>query len=427
MSGRRIPQSSRLGDLVLAIGLALLALAEIWWPGGFVATGQSRATRDVLVPTALAMTLPLALRHRWPLATVLVVFGAAALQELLSTPPDGIAGVTALLVASYSVAAYPERRPAIVGLTGALALSLSGGVGDAAFAWVLIGGAWGAGRIVRRQNLLLHALAREQEARERAAVAEERARIARELHDVVAHSVSVMVVQAEAGEALLARRSRAGRASRSSRSARPGARRSARCAGCSACCAATTAEPALAPQPGLAQLRRSGRADARRRPARRAARRGRAAAAAGRRRPLRLPDRAGGADQRAQARAARARAGDRPLRAPTTSSSRSVDDGRGRANGSDGGHGLVGMRERVRLYGGTLEAGARPRAASPCARGCPPEAARDPRPDRRRPGARARRLPRDPRGAGRHRGRRRRRRTATRRSSSRGAPARTSC
>ena len=39
MSGRRIPQSSRLGDLVLAVGLALLALAEIWWPGGFVASG----------------------------------------------------------------------------------------------------------------------------------------------------------------------------------------------------------------------------------------------------------------------------------------------------------------------------------------------------------------------------------------------------
>ena len=72
MSGRRIPQSSRLGDLALAIGLALLALAEIWWPGGFVATGPIEGSRAVLVPTALAMTLPLALRRRWPLATVLV-------------------------------------------------------------------------------------------------------------------------------------------------------------------------------------------------------------------------------------------------------------------------------------------------------------------------------------------------------------------
>ncbi len=185
------------------MGLALLALAEIWWPGGFVGSGPIEGETRVLVPTALAMTLPLAVRRRWPLVTVLVVFGAAALQELLSTPPDGIAGVAATLIASYSVAAYSERRPAILGLTGALALSLSWGVGDAAFAGVLIGGAWGAGRIVRRQNLLLDALAREQAARERAAVADERARLARELHDVVAHSVSTMVVQAEAGEALL--------------------------------------------------------------------------------------------------------------------------------------------------------------------------------------------------------------------------------
>ena len=124
MSGRRIPQSSRLGDLALAVGLALLALVEIWWPGGFVATGPIEGNKEVLVPTALAMTLPLALRRRWPLATVLVVFGAAALQELLSTPPDGLSGVIAVLVASYSVAAYSEQRSAAAGLVAAILLVL---------------------------------------------------------------------------------------------------------------------------------------------------------------------------------------------------------------------------------------------------------------------------------------------------------------
>src|SRR5512132_1122942 len=251
--GRRIPRASPLGDLVLGFGLALLALVEIWWPGGLVATGPIEGDKAVLVPTALAMTLPLACRSRWPLATVLVVFGAAALQELLSTPPDGIAGVTALLIASYSVAAYSERRPAIVGLTGALAASLSGGVGDAAFAWVLIGGAWGAGRIVCRQNLLLDALAREQEARERAAVADERARLARELHDVVAHSVSMIVVQAEAGEALLEHdpdRARDAFVSVTS-SGRQALGELRRMLGL---LRSADGEPALGPQPGLSQL-----------------------------------------------------------------------------------------------------------------------------------------------------------------------------
>ncbi len=84
--GRRVPHASRLGDLVLAVGLALLALAEIWWPGGFVASGPIEGNRAVLVPTALAMTLPLALRRQWPLITVLVVFGAAAQTSLQTAP-----------------------------------------------------------------------------------------------------------------------------------------------------------------------------------------------------------------------------------------------------------------------------------------------------------------------------------------------------
>jgi signal transduction histidine kinase len=357
MSGRRIAQSSRLGDLVLAVGLALLALAEIWWPGGFVASGPIEGNKEVLVPTALAMTLPLALRRRWPLATVLVVFGAAALQELLSTPPDGIAGVTATLVASYSAAAYSQRRPAIVGLAAALALSLSWGVGDAVFAWVLIGGAWGAGRIVRRQNLLLDALAREQAARERAAVADERARLARELHDVVAHGVSTMVVQAEAGESLLGHdpdRAREAFVAITS-SGRQALGELRRMLGL---LRGADGEPALGPQPGLGELhalvekmRRVGLPVE--------------LSIEGEARPL-----PAGVDLSAyrivqealtntlkHARPARARV---LLRYCTDHLELEVvDDGR-RANGSQGsGHGIPGMRERVRLYGGTLETGRR--------------------------------------------------------------------
>jgi signal transduction histidine kinase len=357
MSRRRIRQAPHLLDLVLAIGLALLALVEIWWPGGFVSSGPIEGNRAVLVPTALAMTLPLSLRHRWPLATVLVVFGAAALQELLSTPPDGIAGVTALLVAAYSVAAYSERRPAIVGLAGALALSLSGGVGDAAFAWVLIAGAWGAGTIVRRQNALLDALARDQEARERAAVADERARLARELHDVVAHSVSTIVVQAEAGEALLDRdpdRARqafvsitdTGRQALGELRRMLGLLRSA------------DGEPALGPQPRLTQLQTlvEQMRDV-----------GLPVELTIEGEPRPLP---AGVDLSAYRIVQEALTNTlkhaRPAHAHVTVRYRSddvelevVDDGRGSTNGSPGGHGIAGMRERARLYGGTLETGGR--------------------------------------------------------------------
>ena len=106
---------------------------------------------------------------------------------------------------------------------------------------------------MRRQNLLLAALAREQAARERAAVADERARLARELHDVVAHSVSTIVVQAEAGESLLERdpeRARAAFVSITS-SGRQALTELRRMLGL---LRSADGEAALAPQPGLAQL-----------------------------------------------------------------------------------------------------------------------------------------------------------------------------
>jgi signal transduction histidine kinase len=357
MSGRRLPQSSRLGDLVLAVGLALLALAEIWWPGGFVGTGPIEGSRAVLVPTALAMTLPLALRRRRPLATALVVFGAAALQELLTVPAAGLSAVVALLVAAYSVAAYCEAARAVVGLAAVCALGLvvGGSAGDAAFVAVLFGGAWFAGRIARRQRVLLEALAREQEARERAAVAGERVRLARELHDVVAHSVSTMVVQAEAGASLLGRDPERARdafvsITSSGRQALDELRRMV------GLLRGSDDETTLGPQPGLDRL-----------PA--LVERVRAVGLPvelkieGKARPL--PK---GVDLSAYRIVQEALTNTlkhaRPAHARVTVRYRNddvelevVDDGRHNQNGSHPGHGIAGMRERVRLYGGTLETG----------------------------------------------------------------------
>ena len=64
---------------------------------------------------------------------------------------------------------------------------------------------WLVGRSVRARALRVALLEREQRQRERVAVGEERARIARELHDVVAHSVGAMVAQAQGARRVLDR------------------------------------------------------------------------------------------------------------------------------------------------------------------------------------------------------------------------------
>jgi signal transduction histidine kinase len=119
--------------------------------------------------------------------------------------------LVAWIVAAYSVAAHCDRRGALVGGVLGLAAAIGWlGLDDFVLPVVVIGGALIGGRLVRGRQLLVGELAertaeleREREAHARAAVVAERARIARELHDVVAHSISVMGVQAGAVRRLL--------------------------------------------------------------------------------------------------------------------------------------------------------------------------------------------------------------------------------
>ncbi len=348
-----------IADASLAAAVTALALLELMWPDGFIGTGEIEGDRTVLVPTALAMTVPLAFRRRRPVAVALVVFAAAGLQEILTTPPEGLSAVLALLIASYSVAAHAELRGAVLALAAALAVTVFFGdnAGDGAFAVLLVGGAWTVGRIVRRQNLLVTALARDQEARERAAAANERTRLARELHDVVAHSVSTIVVQAEAGAALLDHDPERARQSFDSITV-SGRQALAELRRMLGLLRSGDGEPAREPQPGLEQLASLVEQM-------RAVGLPVDVAIEGDARPL-----PAGVDLSAyrilQEALTNTLKHALPARASVTVRYRAegvelevVDDGKTSSRDGRRGHGIAGMRERVQLYGGTLETGRR--------------------------------------------------------------------
>jgi signal transduction histidine kinase len=168
---------------------------------------------------AAGATLPIAVRRRWPLGAVLAVGVAVTLQEALGGDllENTLAPIFSFPLVVYGVAAYCDRRRAFAGLVFALTLvwlvvliADNSEGGDYLFTALLVFGPWLVGRIVAaRVELAVELrdkadrLEREQEKQAQLAVAHERARIARELHDVVAHNVSVMVVQAAAARRMI--------------------------------------------------------------------------------------------------------------------------------------------------------------------------------------------------------------------------------
>lgn len=196
-------------DPLLALALVAIGIYEIW-----IESGQVAGPRPGNSAFLLLVTVPLAWRRRRPLAVLATVtlasIGWNYAFYLDEQPP--LAPFLALLLAAFAAATTAERGSAVAG--GALVATwilseipalVVGGVRseDIVPAWIFLTLAWALGRVVHRQRALAAALAerasqleQEREEKARLAVALERARIARELHDVVTHNVSVMVVQA---------------------------------------------------------------------------------------------------------------------------------------------------------------------------------------------------------------------------------------
>jgi signal transduction histidine kinase len=190
------------GDLILAGALCAIAVAS-------VLTGNPyEGPVYVTLPVAIVTTAALAWRVRSPAVSVLLVVAAEIVQTFSSQVPGSLWSLVVSIIVVYSVAAhYPEGRAALGGLvmvgSSMLQERVDNGV-DYLFIVILFGGTWLLGRASRLWRSRVSHAEQHQHDLARLAVAEERLRIARELHDVVAHSLSIIAVQADAAEAALA-------------------------------------------------------------------------------------------------------------------------------------------------------------------------------------------------------------------------------
>jgi len=207
---------SRRRDLVVLDGLTALGLAVL--PQVAPLRPQAGTGGGLGWALCVATAAPLAVRRLWPrtvLAAVLTATGAALLAGL------GPAVFLAAAYALYPVATRPPagRLPAVrlggACVAGAALLAVTGGqhgdgggVGRLLFGLLLLGATWAAGTAVRERRESLRRVVEEAAARARV---EERLRIAREVHDVVAHGVGLIAVKAGIANHLAADRPEEGR------------------------------------------------------------------------------------------------------------------------------------------------------------------------------------------------------------------------
>ncbi|MGZ4672677.1 MAG: sensor histidine kinase [Ilumatobacteraceae bacterium] len=208
-------------DAVVAIVLLGLMVASV---AGKAPDAGQRGADALAYALAVPLTLPFAVHRRWPTASlicVLAAFGTYAIASYAVYP-----GVS-LFAMLFGIALHSDRRRSIMALllcvaamVTALAIQPTGVAtsSDWTSSLLAIAVAWLAGENYRSRRARWAALEEraamlenEREERDRRAVADERLRIARDLHDIVSHAMSVIAVQAATGHHLLDRDTEAAR------------------------------------------------------------------------------------------------------------------------------------------------------------------------------------------------------------------------
>jgi signal transduction histidine kinase len=217
---KRFVGRERAIDVLLAV-FAGVVTEVLAWTDGFLGVHIS-GPQWFTAALPLLLGLPLLWRRSHPLLAWSFVASGIALQALISgNSAEGLEIVAALLAGPYAVAAYGSRRQSIAGLAILVATYAiyawndqnfrSGRTADkwaTAFFAVAALAAWLIGNVVhsRRREAIVAERARLLDEQARAAVAAERSRVARELHDIVSHNLSVVVLQAAGARAASERR-----------------------------------------------------------------------------------------------------------------------------------------------------------------------------------------------------------------------------
>ena len=204
-----------LGAALLALAFALIGLLTSMLRA--VDTSVYRPDDAWLVALVLLASLPVALVHRWPLAVLAVVMAAVVAEAVAGYAVVGV-GVWAAGAALFVAAAFGSTwELALSGLiaAGGLVGLYVGAEGDLewtamAVSWAAYSFTWTIGAIVRvyravaaRAESRAELFSADREARAREAVTNERARLARELHDSVGHALNVIVLHAGGAQRVL--------------------------------------------------------------------------------------------------------------------------------------------------------------------------------------------------------------------------------